>query len=72
MTDDSGVDLRGANLKHADFTGARLTGADVSGDDLRTTILSQDQVNTMLGDMTTQLPLALVRPNRWSRESASP
>ncbi len=75
--DLSGADLRGAYLIAADLVGARLDRTDLIGADLRDARLhgadlatalyvTQPQVNAALGDATTRLPAALVRPAHWT------
>jgi len=65
------ADLRGAKLVDssligADFSRAKLDGADLTGADLTSARnLSQQQINTAVGDITTQLPFDLVMPKSW-------
>ena len=67
------TDFTGANLNEAQlvgayfgvsqFTGARLRGANLSGADLSNARgLTQDQLNTACGDVTTALPQGLTVP----------
>lgn len=75
--DLSGADLNGAalqgaslvdtNLRGAVLQNANLTGADLSGADLSGAILTDQQLNTALGDSDTRLPDSLHRPAAWSR-----
>jgi len=61
-----GADLRGLDLGTADLLGADLRGADVRGADLsRCLFLTQPQVTAARGDMSTRLPVALIRPVHW-------
>ncbi|WP_154663557.1 pentapeptide repeat-containing protein [Neobacillus dielmonensis] len=61
------ADLRGADLRQADLIGADLRDADLSGADLRGSIfLTQVQINSAKGDVTTQLPHLLNRPSHWA------
>jgi uncharacterized protein YjbI with pentapeptide repeats len=61
-----GADLRGLDLSHADVIGADLRGADVRGADLsRCLFLTQVQVSSARGDLTTKLPGTLDRPPHW-------
>jgi uncharacterized protein YjbI with pentapeptide repeats len=53
------ADLRKANLTGADLTNANLTGADLS-DSLGVT---QEQLDSALGDATTKLPASIVMPS---------
>jgi uncharacterized protein YjbI with pentapeptide repeats len=70
-TDFSKADLRGANLSESDLTEANLTeanlsGAFLSGTDLRLTLgLTQEQVDSAIGNSATQLPGFLHRPEIW-------
>jgi uncharacterized protein YjbI with pentapeptide repeats len=61
-----GADLRGVDLGTADLLGADLRAADVRGADLsRCLFLTQPQVTAALGDATTRLPEAVIRPRHW-------
>lgn len=61
------ADLRGADLRAADFIGADLRDADLSGADLSGSIfLTQAQINSAEGDVHTELPHRLARPQHWS------
>lgn len=73
-----GANLRGAYLIGADLTGADLTLTDLIGADLRdarldgadlasSLFLTQQQVNSTIGDSATRLPAALERPSHWVR-----
>ncbi|MBB4824865.1 uncharacterized protein YjbI with pentapeptide repeats [Sporosarcina luteola] len=62
-----GADLRQADLRETDMIGADLRAANLSGADLRGSLfLTQAQVNSATGDMTTQIPLSLTRPAHWT------
>ncbi len=71
------ADLRGAKLVDssligADFARAKLDGADLTGADLTSARnLSQQQIDTAIGDITTQLPFDLVMPKSWIVPKAS-
>jgi hypothetical protein len=66
-----GADLRGADLRQADLIGADLRDADLSGADLTGALfLTQSQINAALGDHTTRLPKAVMRPSHWSAVGA--
>jgi len=72
----------GANLAHANFTGANLAGAEFAGAIIGGAVLTcalvqgtnfskvkgltQEQLPTMLGDSTTQLPKGLTAPEAWT------
>ncbi|MDX2265164.1 MAG: pentapeptide repeat-containing protein [Hyphomicrobiales bacterium] len=60
--------LIGANLLNATMTGADLTGADLTS--VRN--LSQAQVDSAVGDVTTQLPLDLRMPRGWIAPQPQP
>lgn len=61
-----GADLRGADLTMADFTGADLRGAQLAGATLTDAIfLTQSQIETASGDLTTTLSPMLTRPSHW-------
>ncbi|WP_083390704.1 pentapeptide repeat-containing protein [Parafrankia soli] len=51
-----GATLRGSNLAGADLRGADLSGAEG---------LTQEQVNSAIGDRRTRLPVGLTRPLSW-------
>ncbi|GFP75335.1 pentapeptide repeat-containing protein [Clostridium fungisolvens] len=74
--DLKGADLRGtcliaANLKGVDLSGADLIGADLRDADLcgsnlgDAIFLNQAQINAAKGDVSTTLPLRVVRPSHW-------
>ena len=61
-----GADLRGSDLRGADLIGADLRDARLAGADLSETIyLTQVQVNSALGDLSTRLPDGLRAPTHW-------
>ncbi len=52
-----GANLRGANLRGANLRGANLEGANLEGADLRLARgLTEEQIDQMCGDTTTQIP----------------
>jgi Pentapeptide repeats (8 copies) len=55
--------LEKANLGLANLDGAHLEGADLTG----SYNLTQQQVNSAIGDATTKLPSGLVMPESWKR-----
>ncbi|MBA4508674.1 pentapeptide repeat-containing protein [Clostridium sporogenes] len=60
------ADLKGINLSGVDFLGADLRDADLRGADLsRSIYLTQLQLNSAKGDINTQLPISLSRPEHW-------
>lgn len=63
----SDADLAGADLDHAVLRGANLTGANLSA----AKNLTQDQLETALGDPTTRLPRHLQPPASWFTASAA-
>lgn len=71
-----GAHLQEAHLEHATlwrahFEGADLRGVHLENADLRhATGLTQEQVNTALGDQNTILPEGLTRPARWKRSGS--
>lgn len=70
-----GADLYHADLSHAHLNGASMRGtklseailyeANLSGADLTGAILSQDQIDSALGNRGTKLPKGLVSPKTW-------
>jgi uncharacterized protein YjbI with pentapeptide repeats len=71
FTDLSGASLTGANLsgaifEAAIFSGAFLIGADLSGTDVRFG-LTQEQIESAIGDRSAKLPPRLHRPASWLR-----
>lgn len=59
-------DLRGADLSGTDFIGADLRDADLRGADLgRGFFLTQTQINSAKGNLSTILPLFIERPPHW-------
>lgn len=62
-----GADLRRTDLRWADLVGADLRDADLRGADLSTALyLTQAQVASARGDVTTLLPDRLDRPAHWA------
>ncbi len=60
------ADLRGNDLSGADFIGADMRDADIRRTNLEKSIfLTQSQINTARGNLSTKLPLALIRPTYW-------
>ncbi len=60
------ADLRGTDLTGTDFIGADFRDADLKGADLSKSIfLTQTQINTAKGDISTKLPSLLTRPTHW-------
>jgi uncharacterized protein YjbI with pentapeptide repeats len=58
--------LRGADLSETDFIGADLRDADLRGADLgRSFFLTQNQINSAKGDLSTKLPSFIERPPHW-------
>ncbi len=77
--DLTGAHLNGAHLSGADFFFARLDGADLSDADLDNSIfrvtdlsktvgLTQEQIDSAIGDASTELPTALSTPASWKRK----
>lgn len=71
-----GVDLSEANLRQADLRDSDLFGVDLAGADLRGADLrgakldrviglKQEQLDSALGDQSTQLPNGAQRPSHW-------
>jgi uncharacterized protein YjbI with pentapeptide repeats len=69
----SGADLRGAylgyaNLSRANLSGAKLSGAKLRWADLKSAEgLTQEQVDSAIGDSNTQLPENLHMPESWKK-----
>lgn len=60
------ADLRGADLRAADLIGADFRDADLRGADLSQSIfLTQTQLNSAKGDLSTKIPSAFTRPSYW-------
>lgn len=60
------ANLRDVDLSFTDLIGADLRDADLSGANLsRSIYLTQAQINTAKGDMSTRLPKNLIRPESW-------
>jgi len=65
------ADPSGADLRVADVLGANLRGADLTGADLRGAIfLTQCQLNSARGSLTTVLPEAFAVPTHWASGAA--
>lgn len=63
------ADLRGTDLRGTDFIGADLRDADLRGADLSKSIfLTQSQLNSAKGDVSTRLSSSFTRPQHWSTE----
>ncbi|QAA33430.1 pentapeptide repeat-containing protein [Clostridium manihotivorum] len=61
------ADLRNNELNCTDLIGADLRDADLRGADLTNTIyITQAQINTAKGDLSTKLPAHIVRPSYWT------
>lgn len=61
-----GADLRDARLNGADLIGADLRGAKLHAADLTGALfITQAQLDSAQGDVTTRLPDALIRPKHW-------
>jgi Pentapeptide repeats (8 copies) len=71
-----GAYLRGANLinaylRSADLWDANLRGAYLRGADLKGTLgVTQEQINSAIGDATTKLPAGLTMPELWKRNGS--
>ena len=64
-----GAYLVEANLVEANLGGANLEGANLEGADLRGAVgLTQEQVDSALGDDETILPEGLTRPDHWTKK----
>ena len=72
-----GADLRGAFLIASDLSNVDLSGADLIGADLRdadirganlsnSLFITQAQINSAKGDLSTKLPISLVHPSHWN------
>jgi len=62
-----GADLQGADLRLADVLGADLRDANLRAADLSDALfVTQQQVNAVRGDASTQLPTSVQRPSHWS------
>lgn len=60
------ANLKGTNLSGVDFLGADLRDTDLRGANLSKSIyLTQLQLNSAKGDINTQLPISLSRPEHW-------
>lgn len=64
------ADLRGADMRVTDLIGADLRDTDLSGANLTGSIfLTQAQINSARGDMTTKLPSSIRIPDHWQKEA---
>ena len=59
----NGADLRDADLSGADLRGARLRSAGIF---YNARNLTQSQLDTTVGDFSTELPSSLKRPSHWT------
>lgn len=60
------ADLRGSDMRVTDLIGADLRDADLSGANLIGSIfLTQAQINSAKGDISTNLPPSLSIPKHW-------
>ena len=60
------ADLREADMVMSDLIGADLRDANLKGANLRGSIfLTQAQINSANGDLTTKLPAGLTTPQHW-------
>lgn len=63
------ADLRGTDLSGTDLIGADLRDADLRGTNLTNCIfLTQGQINSAKGDLTTKLPRTLITPLSWKNK----
>ena len=66
-----GEDLSGALLIASDLRGVSLIGTDLIGADLRganlreSIFITQAQINSAKGDISTVIPTSIVRPSHW-------
>lgn len=64
------ADLQGADMRWTDLIGADLRDANLSGADLSGSIfLTQAQVNSAKGNLHTNLPNSLLKPDHWLKVS---
>lgn len=62
------ADLSGADLRAVDLIGADLRDSNISGADLSTSFfLTQSQLNSAKGDLSTKLPASLSQPAHWGQ-----
>lgn len=60
------ANLSGVDLSFTDLIGADLRDADIKGANLSNSIyITQAQINSAKGDISTRLPKALIRPSHW-------
>ena len=60
--------LQGTRMMGVHLKGATMTGAYLHGADLREAVgITQEQLNTALGDHTTKLPSGLTYPDHWPK-----
>jgi len=75
-TNLEGAYLRGVNLINTYLRGADLWGADLRGTYVRSADLAgalgitQEQINSAIGDATTKLPAGMVRPASWTKKTS--
>lgn len=61
-----GANLQNADMRHTDLIGADFRDANLSGANLTGCIfLTQAQINSAKGSMSTKLPRAIVTPSHW-------
>ena len=62
------ADLRNTELSCTDLIGADLRDADLRGADLADSIyITQAQINTAKGDLSTKLPVHIISPSYWEK-----
>jgi uncharacterized protein YjbI with pentapeptide repeats len=59
------AEFSNANLQRANFTGCNVTAANFAGADLTGAKISQQQIDSSIGDEKTKLPDGLKRPTHW-------
>jgi Pentapeptide repeats (8 copies) len=65
-----GADLRDTNLARANLTGAYLIGAYLMSAYLKDTQgVTQDRIDSAMGDATTKLPVGIVMPESWKKKA---
>ncbi len=63
---DQHLDLHAADLHGANLYNPHLEGVDLT----RVEGVTQEQINSAMGDDTTKLPPALVMPESWKKKQA--